>query len=213
MPAPVVIRRAGARPSLLAQAWALHDAAQKTEAKAAKAAEPKLARPKDDLVRSEPYLRLVAAGACEHCGVSGYSQAAHLPPDGKGIKVSDLDTFSLCTVHRDAGGDLVEGCHKRFDHYELFPREAAIGVARKWIRKTQRRVLATGKWPKNVPVPAWLEKSNAKAKPQDEAAAPRSAVPDPRRDRKPPGDDARRGAAAGGRNARGPAKRAGRDRK
>jgi hypothetical protein len=200
------------RNPVIRAAWALHDAQQKKDAKAAKAEAPKLAHPKDDLVRSEQYLRLVAAGPCEHCGVSGYSQAAHLQPEGKQIKVSDLDTFALCTVRPDGTDRLYEGCHKRFDHYELFQKEEVARVAAKWIRATQRRVWATGKWPKNVPVPAWLEKRNAKAKPSDEAAPRGGSLPRAQRDRKQPAAAARRGAAPGGRDPGGAAKPAGRKR-
>lgn len=158
MPVFVTRQRPRKGPSILDLAWAGLEAARKKEAKAEKAAAPKLAHPKDELVRSEAYLRQVAAGACEHCGVSGHSQAAHLPPEGKQIKVSDLDTFALCKVRPDGAGGLYEGCHKKFDHYELFPREEIGRVAKRWIRATQRRVHTSGKWPKNVPLPAWLQK-------------------------------------------------------
>lgn len=202
----VTLVRPSPRRSIASLAWELHDAIQKKERQAAEPAKP-LAVAKADLVRSEPYRRLVAAGACEHCGISGYSQAAHLPPEGKAIKVTDLDTFALCTVHPGPGGDVIEGCHKRFDNYELFPREAIGAVARKWIKNTQRRVLATGKWPKAVPVPAWLEKKNGKkTQSPDAAAAGGPAVPGAGRHRQSAADRRGQGAAAGGRDARGAAK-------
>ena len=36
-------------------------------------------------VRNEAYRRAVASLRCIHCGVLGYSQAAHLPPEAKGM--------------------------------------------------------------------------------------------------------------------------------
>jgi hypothetical protein len=191
-------------------AWALHDAAQKKESKAAKS---EVAQPKDDLVRSEAYRRLVAMGACEHCKASGHSQAAHLPPEGKAIKVSDLDTFALCTVRPDGAGGLYEGCHGQFDQYHLFPREQAIKKARVWIRATQRRVYASGKWPKNVPVPAWLEKEHAKKKPSNEGQAGPAGRADPGRDLKQSAVRARAGAAVRRRDTGGAARAAGGKRK
>ena len=41
---------------------------------------------KDSPVRSQQYLRLVASLPCIACGIQGYSQAAHLPPEAKGMK-------------------------------------------------------------------------------------------------------------------------------
>ena len=37
-------------------------------------------------VRSEAYRRVVAGLPCIACGIQGYSQAAHLPPEAKGMK-------------------------------------------------------------------------------------------------------------------------------
>lgn len=41
---------------------------------------------KESPVRSQQYLRVVASLPCIACGIQGYSQAAHLPPEGKGMK-------------------------------------------------------------------------------------------------------------------------------
>ena len=41
---------------------------------------------KDNPVRSQQYLRAVASLPCIACGIQGYSQAAHLPPEAKGMK-------------------------------------------------------------------------------------------------------------------------------
>ena len=42
--------------------------------------------PKDAPVRSEAYRRAVASLPCIACGIQGYSQAAHLQPEAKGMK-------------------------------------------------------------------------------------------------------------------------------
>ncbi len=103
--------------------------------------------PKAAPVRSEAYRRAVAALPCIACGIQGYSQAAHLPPEAKGMKQSDLLTFPLCCTR---GG--IAGCHQDYDQYRLFPRAAAMAVGRAWAADTQRRILAMGLWPKALPL-------------------------------------------------------------
>lgn len=103
---------------------------------------------KTALVRSEALRRAVASLPCIVCGIQGYSQAAHLPPEAKGMKQSDVLTFPLCCVRVG-----ITGCHQDYDQYRLFPREAAMTVGRAWAADTQRRIKAMGLWPKGVPVP------------------------------------------------------------
>ena len=98
-------------------------------------------------VRSEAYRRAVAALPCIACGIQGYSQAAHLPPEAKGMKQSDLLTFPLCCTRVG-----IAGCHQDYDQYRLFPRAAAMAVGRAWAADTQRRILAMGLWPKALPL-------------------------------------------------------------
>ncbi len=98
-------------------------------------------------VRSEAYRRAVASLPCAICGIQGYSQAAHLPPEAKGMKQSDLLTFPLCCTRVG-----IPGCHQDYDQYRLFPRAAAMAVGRAWAADTQRRILAMGLWPKALPL-------------------------------------------------------------
>ena len=98
-------------------------------------------------VRSEAYRRLVASLPCIACGIHGYSQAAHLPPEAKGMKQSDLLTFPLCCTRVG-----IPGCHQDYDQYRLFPRDAAMTVGRALAADTQRRIHAMGLWPKNLPL-------------------------------------------------------------
>lgn len=101
---------------------------------------------KDDPVRSQAYLRAVASLPCIACGIQGYSQAAHLPPEAKGMKQSDLLTFPLCCTRVG-----IPGCHQDYDQYRLFPRDAAMTVGRAWAADTRRRIHAMGLWPTGVP--------------------------------------------------------------
>ena len=100
---------------------------------------------KDSPVRSQQYLRAVASLPCIACGIQGYSQAAHLPPEAKGMKQSDLLTFPLCCTRVG-----IPGCHQDYDQYRLFPRDAAMAVGRAWAADTQRHIYALGLWPKNM---------------------------------------------------------------
>lgn len=104
--------------------------------------------PKSQPVRSEAYRRVVASLPCIACGIQGYSQAAHLPPDGKGIKQGDDLIFPLCCVRVG-----VPGCHQDYDQYRLFNKQTAVTVGRAWAADTQRRIYAMRLWPKGVPYP------------------------------------------------------------
>lgn len=111
------------------------------------AIEPAAPVTKESPVRSQQYLRAVASLPCIACGIQGYSQAAHLPPEAKGMKQSDLLTFPLCCTRVG-----IPGCHQDYDQYRLFPRDAAMTVGRAWAADTQRRIQAMGMWPKNLPL-------------------------------------------------------------
>ncbi|HEY8356328.1 MAG TPA: hypothetical protein VIL30_02605 [Ramlibacter sp.] len=150
------------RKSIVAMAWEGLRAAEAKDKRGAKSApEPELAIPKADLVRSEPYRGLVAALPCAHCGVRGFSQAAHPPPTGKGIKESDLHCFPLCCQRID-GREQVQGCHAQFDKYELVPREQMPALIKRWIRQTQKTILTAGTWPKRLAMPKWWKPPKGK---------------------------------------------------
>ena len=105
-----------------------------------------IAFPKQSAIRSEPYRRLVAAKPCKACGIQGYSQAAHLPPEGKGTKQDDRQIFALCATRPG-----IPGCHQDYDQYRMFPRDAAMTAGRSWAADTRRQIEAMGAWPKNLP--------------------------------------------------------------
>jgi hypothetical protein len=102
--------------------------------------------PKEGLVRSEPYRRLVAAMPCKACGIQKYSQAAH-PNAGKakGSKADDRLCFALCV---DRPG--VKGCHPKFDQYEMGGRHAQALMEQAWGEDTRRHITAMGQWPANL---------------------------------------------------------------
>ena len=102
-------------------------------------------RPKSSPVRSEAYRRLVAARPCIACGIEGYSQAAHAPPSGRGIKESDLETFPLCCVRPG-----VVGCHVEFDRWRMFPRDQAVEVGLRWAAETRALIKSHGMFPRKL---------------------------------------------------------------
>ena len=95
--------------------------------------------PKAAPVRSEPYRRLVASLPCANCGIEGYSQAAHPPPTGKGIKESDLECFPLCCARPG-----INGCHADFDQYRLAPKAGMRDLAWRWTGDTQYLLRTAG---------------------------------------------------------------------
>ena len=103
--------------------------------------------PKDGAVRSEEYRRLVAALPCAACGVIGYSQAAHPPPTGKGIKEDDRECFPLCCSR-----PMVTGCHVEFDQYRLIPKDRMREQAARWGEEAMAKIIDAGEWPANLKI-------------------------------------------------------------
>ncbi|MEG0558055.1 MAG: hypothetical protein RR574_16560 [Comamonas sp.] len=106
---------------------------------------------KDNAVDCEPYRRLVAQLPCMWCGISGYSQHAHLNL-GKGLnlKTDDRTGFPLCCTRPG-----IEGCHVAYDQYRLIEvggREAHREYGLTWGRITRDTILTNGQWPKNLPL-------------------------------------------------------------
>jgi hypothetical protein len=62
-------------------------------------------------LRDKTYLRWVASLPCAHCGIVGYSQAAHSDQGkGMGIKSGDDTCYPACGPHYQRGL-VVSGCH------------------------------------------------------------------------------------------------------
>lgn len=112
--------------------------------------DPAVSFPKQNVVRSEEYRRLVAHLVCAHCGIVGYSQAAHPPPTAKGMKEDDRMCFPLCCARPG-----VNGCHYLYDQNKLMPREAMRIQAGIWADQVRTVISGMGMWPKGLPL--WKE--------------------------------------------------------
>lgn len=108
-------------------------------------AEKVVAVPKEEIVRSERYRRLVASLPCIFCGIAGYSQHAH-ENDGKGkaLKLDDRRAMPLCCTRPG-----IEGCHVAFDQYRLLPggRDEHHEQGRIWSSQTRQHLRNAGLWP------------------------------------------------------------------
>jgi hypothetical protein len=106
-----------------------------------------VAVPKEDAVRSEPYLRLVAALPCAHCGRAGPSQAAHAD-EGKGgmIKTDDRTAFPLCATRPGQAG-----CHDIIGASGAYTREERRELEKRYGAQTRATIIRRGLWPKSVP--------------------------------------------------------------
>ena len=105
--------------------------------------------PKSAPVRNEPYRRAVASLPCVICGIAGQSQAAHgsgagtAVCKGMGLKSCDLTCFAACVT-----------CHHQLDQGALFSKAVRHQLEPVWAADTQRKIHATGLWPKNLPYPS-----------------------------------------------------------
>lgn len=101
-------------------------------------------RPKSNPVRSEAYRRLVAQLPCIMCGIEGFSQCAHGPTLGRGIKCSDLNTFPLCCDR-----PRVPGCHGQYDwqNTHSFSKGLRLAWAEKWSAATLKAIVESGHMP------------------------------------------------------------------
>lgn len=109
-------------------------------AKADKMAEPV---EKDAPLRSEAYRRLVAALPCAHCGIHGYSQAAHAD-QGKGahIKSDDRTCYPACAPRMG-----VIGCHALIGMTGSMPRDVRRALEQEYAARTRELIVNTGLWP------------------------------------------------------------------
>lgn len=103
--------------------------------------------PKQGAIEHEGYRRLVAQGPCMWCSIQGYSQAAHPPPTGKGIKEDDRECFPLCCTRPG-----ITGCHVEFDQYRLVPAQDMRAMAARWAEQTRASIISAGLWPKGLPM-------------------------------------------------------------
>lgn len=117
------------------------------------AASTGLAVPKAEILECEAYRRAVAALPCIWCGISDFSQHAHLNlGKGMGLKTDDRTGFPLCCSRPD-----IEGCHIAYDQYRLVDggREAHRERGQEWGRITRQTIRESGLWPRRLPL--WSE--------------------------------------------------------
>jgi hypothetical protein len=96
-----------------------------------------VAKPKDDPVRCEAYLRYVAAMPCWLCGAVSRSQAAHADEGkGLGIKAGDDRTFPLCA---DQPGK--SGCHHAMGTAGTYTRDVRRRMERQAVAFTQHALI------------------------------------------------------------------------
>lgn len=108
--------------------------------------------PKHQYIRSKKLLKLVAELECQHCGRWGLTQAAHANKGGgrgKGIKADDNWIAALCVY-----------CHQDIDQGNRLTREQRWQVWENAHHKTVDRLVKTGKWPVDIPIPAVSECGN-----------------------------------------------------
>lgn len=98
-------------------------------------------QPKDAPVRDEAYRRLVANDPCCHCGIVGYSQAAHSDSGkGMGIKASDDEIFALCGPHWSPSVNrTTAGCHVLFGASGLLSKAHRRELEARYARETRIR--------------------------------------------------------------------------
>lgn len=108
--------------------------------------------PKENAWRSEPYRRLVASFACEHCSLQGFSQFAHGDfTKGMGIKTDDRTGYAACCdrPHR-------VGCHTLIGSSGRFSRDQRRVLERRYANQTIARVCRMGLWAQfRVALPPW----------------------------------------------------------
>jgi hypothetical protein len=110
---------------------------------------------KDNPLTSEAYRELVRAMACMHCGRGPRSQFCHGDQGkGMGLKTDDRTGWPGC------GPDLATnapGCHWLIGTSGQIPKEERRALEKKYAAQTRAAVLASGKWPKNLPL--WKEET------------------------------------------------------
>lgn len=92
---------------------------------------------------SEALRRAVSSLPCAHCGVQGFSQAAHANGytwgKGRGMKSTDAAIFPLCCTRPD-----VVGCHEKHDQFIDVTKQTRDEVEALYIAKTLVALLEIG---------------------------------------------------------------------
>ena len=94
--------------------------------------------PKSAPLRDESYRRWVASLPCAHCGIEGYSQAAHGDAGkGMGIKSSDDTCYPACGPRPSLFG-MDPGCHYLIGTSGTFSKEERRTLEAEYAARTRR---------------------------------------------------------------------------
>lgn len=93
--------------------------------------------------RSKKHLKNVASLCCQHCGIDGYTQAAHSNQlqhgKGRGIKASDEYTAALCLK-----------CHYELDQGKNLSKDQRIEMWEQAHKRTVAELKRLGVWPEEL---------------------------------------------------------------
>ena len=99
--------------------------------------------PKFNYFRSKKHLKNVSSIPCQHCGLDGYTQAAHsnqlIHGKGRGIKASDEYTAALCLK-----------CHYELDQGNILSKEERVEMWDNAHKKTVTELKRLGMWPNEL---------------------------------------------------------------
>ncbi len=99
--------------------------------------------PKFNYFRSKKHLKNVASLCCQHCGIDGYTQAAHSNQlqhgKGRGIKASDEYTAALCLK-----------CHYELDQGKNLSKDERVEMWEQAHKRTVAELKRLGVWPEEL---------------------------------------------------------------
>ena len=99
--------------------------------------------PKFNYFRSKKHLKNVASLCCQHCGIDGYTQAAHSNQlqhgKGRGIKASDEYTAALCLK-----------CHYELDQGKNLSKDQRVEMWEQAHKRTVAELKRLGVWPEEL---------------------------------------------------------------
>ena len=99
--------------------------------------------PKFNYFRSKKHLKNVASLACQHCGIEGYTQAAHSNQlkhgKAKAMKSSDEFTAALCLK-----------CHYELDQGKNLSKDERIEMWEQAHKRTKTELKRLGVWPEEL---------------------------------------------------------------
>lgn len=116
-----------------------------------------LPRPKDNAIQHRGYMDAVRRMACAHCGRAGPSQFCHSDLGGNGNGGKGAHYKSDCRLGWPGCADRpgARGCHSLIGSAGTFTRFVRHRLEAELSRKTRADVVASGQWPKDLPL--WVE--------------------------------------------------------